>query len=119
MSSNRDARRMPTVAADPYRVLGIDRQAAEGEVKRAYFQLVRQFPPEREPERFQEIRAAYELLRDPDKRAQVDLFLLQPPSPLPKRRAPSYDLDVHPWDLIALMVDAVIPPMDADFGALT
>jgi curved DNA-binding protein CbpA len=118
MSSNPDHRPASVAAIDPYQALGIERTAPEEEIKRAYFRLVRQFPPEREPEQFQRIRAAYELLRDPDQRAQVDLFLLQPPPPLPKRRAPSYDLDVHPHDLIALMVDAATPPMEEDFAAL-
>ena len=116
MSADTNTGRVAIVTADPYRALGIERAATEAEIKRAYFQLVRQFPPEREPEKFQEIRAAYELLRDPAQRAQIDLFLLQPPAPLPKRRAPSYDLAVHPLDLIALMTDAVAPPMSADFG---
>jgi curved DNA-binding protein CbpA len=106
------------VTVDPYGVLGIERRAPEADIKRAYFQLVRQFPPERSPAKFQEIRAAYELLRDPERRAQIDLFLLQPPPPLPRRRSPSYDLTVHPQDLIALLVDAVTPPLDGDFEAL-
>ena len=88
MSSETSARHITQVAVDPYRVLGIERQASEAEIKRAYFQLVRQFPPEREPEKFQEIRAAYEALRDPHNRVTLDLFLIQPPAPLPKRRSP-------------------------------
>ena len=118
MSSNAPARRITAVAIDPYRVLGLARQAPEADVKRAYFQLVRQYPPEREPEKFQEIRAAYELLRDAQSRARVDLFLLQPSLPLPKRRSPSYDLTMHPTDLITLMVEAVETPMQADFAEL-
>ena len=73
-------------APDPYRVLAIDRRASEAEIKRAYFQLVRQFPPEKAPEKFQEIRAAYDQLRTPESKAQVDLFLIQPPPAVPKRR---------------------------------
>lgn len=90
---------------DPYAVLGIDRRAGEAEIKRAYFQLVRQHPPERDPEKFQQIRAAYEQLRDPERRAQTDLFLLQPPPALPKRRQSRYDLKVHPEDIIRLALE--------------
>lgn len=90
---------------DPYRVLGVDRQASEAEIKRAYFRLVREYSPEREPERFQEIRAAYERLRTPERRAQTDLFLLQPPPALPNRRRPTYDLSVHPEDIVALALE--------------
>jgi curved DNA-binding protein CbpA len=115
VSQKNRAKSVATPTADPYRVLGIEREAAEAEIKRAYFQLVRQFPPEREPEKFQEIRAAYESLRDAGQRAEVSLFLLQPPLPLQKRRSPSYDLDVHPEDLLTLMIDAVASPMQVDF----
>ena len=79
---------------DPYSVLGLSRQAGDEDIKRAYFQLVRQFSPERAPEKFREIRTAYEQLRDPENRARLGLFLVQLPPPLPKHRRPSYDLSV-------------------------
>ena len=100
---------------DPYGVLGLDRQASEAEIKRAYFQLVRQCPPEREPEKFRAIRTAYEQLRDAESRAQIALFLLQPPLPLPNRRRPSYDLSVHTDDLLTLAMELVRTPMQHDF----
>lgn len=94
---------------DPYVVLGVARKADEGEIKRAYFRLVREYSPEREPEKFQEIRAAYEQLRTPEARARTDLFLLQPPAEgLPKRRRSKYDLDVHPEDVIALTLELTL-----------
>ena len=87
MSSDDYAKPLPTVnASDPYRVLGLERRATEAEIKRAYFTLVRQFPPEQAPEKFQEIRAAYEKLRTAESKAQVDLFLIQPPPSVPTRR---------------------------------
>ncbi len=100
---------------DPYSVLGLDRQASEAEIKRAYFHLVRQFPPEREPEKFRAIRTAYEQLRDAESRAQIALFLLQPPLPLPNRRRPSYDLSAHADDLLTLAMELVRTPMQHDF----
>ncbi|GIV80628.1 MAG: hypothetical protein KatS3mg050_5022 [Litorilinea sp.] len=100
---------------DPYQLLGIPRQASDEEIKRAYFQRVREYPPEREPERFRAIRTAYELLRDPQSREQVDLLLLQPPPQLPNRRSPSYDLAIHAEALWSLAAEVVVPPMDADF----
>lgn len=45
-----------------YEVLGISPNADAKEIKRAYFRLVRQYSPETNPERFQEIREAYEHL---------------------------------------------------------
>ena len=43
-----------------YQILGIAENADPKEIKRAYFRLVRQYSPETDPERFQEIREAYE-----------------------------------------------------------
>ncbi len=47
-----------------YEVLGIKESADEKEVKRAYFRLVRQYSPEKDPEKFQQIRQAYENLKE-------------------------------------------------------
>lgn len=63
---------------DCYKVLGIPRNADQKEIKRAYFRLVRQFSPEHDPERFQEIRAAYEMLTSGDG-DQKDRLLLEFP----------------------------------------
>lgn len=89
---------------DPYQTLEIERSASADEIKRAYFALVRANPPEREPERFKQIRAAYELLRDADKRAETDMLLLQPwTSASRQRRAPSPDLRLQPEDVLAAL----------------
>lgn len=51
-----------------YEILGIGEDADEKTIKRAYFKLIREYSPEKDPERFQEIRAAYErLLEEKDK----------------------------------------------------
>lgn len=47
---------------DPFSVLGVDENAGDGEIKRRYLALVREFPPDREPEQFQIYRAAFEAL---------------------------------------------------------
>jgi curved DNA-binding protein CbpA len=57
--------------------LGVDPAATLDEVKTAYFALVRAHPPERDPEMFKRIRAAYERLRDPDKRLETDMLRLE------------------------------------------
>jgi len=61
---------------NPYKVLGLERTASEAEIKQAYFALIRQSPPERDPEGFKRIRAAYEKLRGAGERAETDLFLI-------------------------------------------
>ena len=51
-----------------YEILGIGEDADEKAIKRAYFKLIRKHSPEKDPEQFQEIRAAYErLLEEKDK----------------------------------------------------
>ena len=51
--------------SDPYQILGVPPDADEATVRQRYLQLVRDNPPERSPERFAEIRAAYDQVNDP------------------------------------------------------
>src|SRR5881394_4462896 len=62
---------------DYYKILGVERTAAEEQVKKAYRSLARKYHPDvsKEPnakERFQEVSEAYETLRDKEKRAAYD-----------------------------------------------
>ena len=51
-----------------YEILGVGEDADEKAIKKAYFKLIRKYSPEKDPEQFQEIRAAYErLLEEKDK----------------------------------------------------
>jgi curved DNA-binding protein CbpA len=59
---------------DPFTVLGVGEDAGDDEIKRRYLSLVRTFPPDREPERFQAYRAAYETLRDQRQRLEAQLL---------------------------------------------
>ena len=45
---------------DPFAVLGVDETADDEAIKRRYLALVRAWPPDREPEKFQALRRAYE-----------------------------------------------------------
>ena len=60
--------------SDPYEVLGVGPQSGDAEIRRRYLDLVRRYPPDREPERFAAIREAYEQLRDPVVRLKAKLF---------------------------------------------
>ena len=65
---------------DYYEVLGISRQATEGELKTAYRKLAMQHHPDRNPgdkkaeEKFKEAAEAYAILADAGKRAAYDRF---------------------------------------------
>jgi len=59
---------------DPHEQLGLPPSADETEIRQRYLELVRQFPPDRAPEKFAEIRAAYDALRDPIKRLEARIF---------------------------------------------
>ena len=59
---------------DPYETLGLTTDAGEPEIRRRYLELVREFPPDRAPERFTAIHAAYEALRDPGRRLHAQIF---------------------------------------------
>jgi curved DNA-binding protein CbpA len=72
------APRPPLSQADPYRVLGVLETSSLDEIKRAYFTLVRAHPPERDPEGFKSIRAAYERLKTPEARLDTDMLRLMP-----------------------------------------
>ncbi|KAB8314022.1 tetratricopeptide repeat protein [Tolypothrix campylonemoides VB511288] len=55
-----------------YHILEISSQASADEIKQAYFRLVRKYSPEKDPERFQQIRIAYNTLSDSKARENYD-----------------------------------------------
>ena len=64
---------------DLYQILGIDKKASDADIKRAYRKLAAKYHPDVNKEKgaedkFKEIQGAYEVLSDPQKRAQYDQF---------------------------------------------
>jgi curved DNA-binding protein CbpA len=56
---------MSDTMQDPHVILQVAREATMEQVRTAYLELVRQFPPDRAPEKFKEIHAAYKEVCDP------------------------------------------------------
>lgn len=70
---------MSTRSRDPYEILGVPRDASQEDVRRAYRRSARAHHPDvsKEPEaeaRFKDISEAYDVLRDPERRAAYDRF---------------------------------------------
>ncbi|WP_374080447.1 molecular chaperone DnaJ [Bdellovibrio bacteriovorus] len=65
---------------DYYEILGVSKDAEQDAIKKAYRKLAMQFHPDKNPgnkeaeEKFKEAAGAYEVLSDPQKRAQYDRF---------------------------------------------
>ena len=61
---------------NPYSLLELQKGASEEEIKKAYFATVKMYSPEIFPEEFKKVRKAYDMLRQPDSRAKIDILLL-------------------------------------------
>src|SRR4051794_17279688 len=70
---------MATTERDYYQVLGVERNASDADIKRAFRKLAQQWHPDvnTDPaaqERFKEINEAYQVLSDPERRNRYDTF---------------------------------------------
>ncbi len=88
---------------DYFQVLGVDRSADAGAIKRAFRKLARQYHPDVNPgdkaaeAKFKEVSEAYEVLSDPEKRRKYEQF-------------------GQYWNQAGGMGGGGVPGMDVDFG---
>ena len=81
---------------DYYKIMGLSRDATQDEVKRSYRKLARKYHPDvsddpEAEERFKEVGEAYEVLKDPEKRAAYDQLGAQWKSGQDFRPPPNWD----------------------------
>lgn len=66
------------MAADPYSTLGVNKDATQADIQKAYRRLAKKLHPDLNPgdktaeDKFKDVSVAYDLLNDPDKRARFD-----------------------------------------------
>lgn len=91
---------------DHYAILGIPRSADEETIKKAFRQLSKEFHPDLHPndlfaaDKFIEVKEAYEVLRDAQKRAAYDAHyetLLGNKATFDRREANTSDQDASTW----------------------
>jgi curved DNA-binding protein CbpA len=73
---NREATNLTSTEAAS--ILGVATNATEAQVRAAYLAKVTLYPPDRDPEQFERIRDAYQLMRDP---RRLVLQIFQGPDP--------------------------------------
>ncbi len=66
---------MSVTFSNAHQILEVKPDAPAEELRKAYLNLVRQHPPDRDPDKFRDIHAAYQMLNDPMAQATALLTL--------------------------------------------
>ena len=103
-----------------YQVLGVNRDATDEEIRRAYRKLAMEYHPDRNPgrekwanQKFREINEAYEVLSNPQKRAAYDAPLYAQAQithkPYRAARPPAVDAKKYPEELVRVIMQKGTP----------
>ena len=79
MAKNYD---LPILDENPQNILGVPQDAKSGEIRTAYLNKIKEYPPEKFPAEFERVRDAYTILSDPRHRMRVRLLSVDPEAPL-------------------------------------
>lgn len=72
----------PEMDEDPKKILDVSDHADGEEIRKAYLDKIKQYPPDRMPAEFEKIRDAYEILKNPGTRIMAMLRRIDPKAPL-------------------------------------
>jgi len=104
--------------SNPYQILEIPGTATPEEIKSAYFKLIKKFPPEQDPEKFKIIRATYDSLKTPLKKAEADVFIFREPEEsyeIPDEMKQGYNADINEEDIIEILMELYTDLNRTDF----
>lgn len=85
---------------DPFVLLDVPLTASQAEIRRAYFVRVRQFPPERAPDDFKRVRAAYEQINTPQGQMDATMLRFNDADPEVPELPPATPIRVNPGDVL-------------------
>jgi DnaJ-class molecular chaperone len=69
---------IPTLNENPQKILGVPRDAGPGEIRTAYLNKIKEYPPEKFPTEFERVRDAYTMLSDARYRTSLMLRSADP-----------------------------------------
>jgi DnaJ-class molecular chaperone len=73
---------LPILDENPQNILGVPQDAKSGEIRAAYLNKIKQYPPEKFPAEFERVRDAYTILSDTGHRSRLMLQSADPEASL-------------------------------------
>lgn len=73
---------LPALDLNPQNILGVPQDAKSAEIRTAYLNKIKEFPPEKFPVEFERVRDAYAILSDARYRGRLMLQSADPEAPL-------------------------------------